>query len=298
MDDRIVALASGQHGLVTRCQLLEAGLKPDQVRSWTKRKRLHSVHRGVYLVGPPVAPHLREMAAVLAGGPCAVVSHRSALALWGLSSTSKTSAPVDILVPLSNRGHRPGVRAHRTARLHSSEKTVVDRIPVTTPARTLLDLAGELPARELERLLALIERKGLATLSEVSSMVARHPRRPGSGILRRLLRGEASPALTRSEAEERFLDLVKTAQLPRPEVNAGVAGYEVDFFWRSQRLVVEVDGFAFHSSSRAFKRDRRRDAALLVKGIRVLRITWDQLVQEPVAVAALVAQGLGSSGQR
>jgi very-short-patch-repair endonuclease len=297
-DDRIVALAGEQHGLVTRCQLLEAGLTPDQVRSLVKRKRLHPVHRGVYLVGPPVAPHLREMAAVLAGGPYAVVSHGSALALWGLSSSSKVSAPVDILVPLHNRGHRPGIRAHRTAGLHSSEKTVVDRIPITTPARTLLDLGGELPARELERLLSLIERQGLATLGEVSSVVARHPRRPGSGILRSLLRREASPALTRSEAEERFLALVKQARLPRPEVNVGVAGYEVDFFWRSQRLVVEVDGFAFHSSSQAFKRDRRRDAALLVKGVRVLRITWDQLVQEPVAVAALVAQGLASPGQR
>jgi very-short-patch-repair endonuclease len=298
LNDRIMSLAGEQHGLVTRRQLLETGLTPDQIKMRVKRRRYCPVHRGVYLVGPPIAPHLREMAAVLACGPGAVVSHRSAGALWNLLPPCKAPAPVDILVPVRHREHRPGIRAHRTSRLDPGETTNVERIPVTSPARTVLDLAGKLGPQELERVLSLMEREGLSTLCEVSSLIEGHPRRPGSGLLRALVRGEASPTLTRSEAEERFLALVRKAKLPRPEVNMGVAGYEVDFFWRPQGLVVEVDGFAFHASRRAFKRDRRRDAALLVKGVRVIRITWDQLVREPEAVVALVTHGLASSGRR
>jgi very-short-patch-repair endonuclease len=117
-------------------------------------------------------------------------------------------------------------------------------------------------------------------------------------MLRALLSGDASPALTRSQAEERFLALVRRAQLALPEANVGVGGYEVDFLWRSQRLAVEVDGFAFHSSRRAFNRDRRRDSLLSLKGLRVLRITWSQIVEEPEAVAALLAHNLAVSGSR
>ncbi len=298
LDDRIMSLASEQHGLVTRCQLLDAGLTPTQIKVRVKGKRYCPVHRGVYLVGPPVAPYVQEMAAVLAAGPGAVLSHRSAASLWALIPPPSSPAAVDVMVPFRHPGHRPGIRVHRTSRLDPSETTTKERIPVTTPARTVLDLAGELRPRELERVFALMERQGLSTLCEVSSVVARYPRRPGIGLLRALVRGETSPTLTRSEAEERFLALVKKAQLPRPEVNMGVAGYEVDFFWRTQRLVVEVDGFTFHSSRRDFRQDRRRDAALLVKGVRVIRITWDQIVREPEAVVALVAQGLASAGQR
>lgn len=298
LDDLIMALAGEQHGLVTREQLLASGLAPQTVKTRVRAKGLRPVHRGVYLVGPPVAPRLREMAAVLACGPGAVVSHRSAAALWDLLSPPMAPAAVDITVPFHRRGHRPGIRVHRTSRLDPSETSAKERIPVTTPARTVLDLAGELRPQELERVLALVEREGLSTPAEVSSLIARHPRRPGIGMLRALVQGGASPTLTRSRAEERFLALTRKAQLPLPEVNVGVAGYEVDFFWRSKRLVVEVDGFAFHSSRRELKRDRRRDAALLMKGVRVIRVTWDQILGEPEAVVALVAHGLASCGHR
>jgi len=292
------ALAEKQQGLVTRAQLLEAGMTPDTVRARTKARRLRPIQRGVYLVGPPVAPYLKEMAAVLACGEGAVVSHRSAAALWELLPHPGPSAPVDILVPMPERGRRPGIRARHTSRLQESETTTWNRIPVTTPARTVLDLAGELRMQELERVVAKTERESLAAPGELSSLVARHPRRPGVGILRALLSGDASPTLTRSHAEERFLALVRKAQLALPETNVGVGGYEVDFLWRSQRLAVEVDGFAFHSSRRAFKRDRRRDSILSLKGLRVLRITWSQIVEEPEAVAALLAHNLAVSGSR
>ncbi len=298
LDDLIMSLAVEQHGLVTRQQLLRAGLKPHTVRARVRDKRFRPVQRGVYLVGPPVAPHVNEMAAVLACGPGAVLSHRSAAVLWELIPPLGATAPIHIMVLAHDRGQRPGIKVHRTNRLDPSETTTKNRIPITTPARTVLDLAIELRSHELKRVLALVEREGLTTLAEISSLIARSPRRPGIGLLRGLVQGEASPSLTRSEAEERFLSLVRKAQLPRPEVNMGVAGYEVDFFWRAQRLVVEVDGFAFHSSRREFNRDRRRDSALSMKGLRVLRITWNQIVKEPEAVVALVAHNLASSGQR
>ena len=297
-DDIIGALAAQQHGLVARRQLLEAGLTPNLVKMRVNRRRLHPVHRGVYLVGPAVAPYLAEMAAVLACGEGAVVSHRSAAALWELLPHPGPSVPVDITIPVLDRGHRLGIQAHRTATLEQSEVKTKNRIPVTTPARTLLDLAGGLRTSELERLLAQVERQQLSTPGEISLLIARHPRRPGVGILRALLSGDASPTLTRSHAEERFLALVRKAQLAMPEVNVGVGGYEVDFLWRPQRLVVEVDGFAFHSSRREFKRDRRRDSILSLKGLRVLRITWGQIVEEPEAVVALVAHNLAMAGPR
>jgi very-short-patch-repair endonuclease len=292
----ILALAARQHGLVTRKQLLDAGLTPQMVRGRLKAKRLRPVQRGVYLVGPPLAPRVKEMAAVLASGPGAVVSHRSAAALWEMLPQPGASAPVDITVHVSCRGFRPGIRVHRTRRLDPGETTKKDGVPVTSPARTVLDLAGELRAEELERVVAEVERRGLNTRAELSAMVARHPRRAGVGTLRALLRGEVSPVLTRSKAEERFLALIRKAQLPCPDVNVGVAGYEVDFLWRNQRLVIEVDGFAFHSSRRDFKRDRRRDSILSMKGLRVIRITWGQIVDEPEAVVALVAHHL--AGER
>jgi hypothetical protein len=260
-DDVINALAEQQQGLVARSQLLEAGMTPDMVRARVDAKLLRPVQRGVYLVGPPVAPHLNEMAAVLACGQGAVVSHRSAAALWGLLPHPGPSASVDILVPMPDRGRRPGIRARHTSRLQESEVTTWNRIPVTTPARTVLDLAGEVQRRELERVVAKTEREGLAAPGELSSLVARHPRRPGVGMLRALLQGDAFPVLTRSHAEERFL-------------------------------------FAFHSSRREFKRDRRRDSILSLRGLRVLRITWGQIVEEPEAVVALVAHNLAIAGPR
>jgi very-short-patch-repair endonuclease len=297
-EDIIGALAEEQHGVVARRQLLEAGLTSNLVRMRVNRGRLHPVHRGVYLVGPPVAPHLQEMAAVLACGEGAVVSHRSAAALWELLPHPGLSVPVDITIPILDRGHRPGIHAHRTATLDPSEVTERSRVPVTTAARTLLDLAGELRMRELERLFVQVEREQLSAPGEIGQLIARHPRRAGVGLLRALLSGEAAPALTRSQAEERFLALVRKAHLALPEANVGVGGYEADFLWRSQRLAVEVDGFEFHSSRRAFTRDRRRDSILSLKGLRVLRITWSQIVEEPEAVAALLAHNLAVSGSR
>jgi len=297
--ERVIAtLAAHQHGVVARGQLLQAGLKSGAIGSRVRRRRLRAMHRGVYLVGPVAPPLARPMAAVLACGEGAFLSHRSAAALWSLGPYSIDAPSIDVTVVARDCGHRPGIRAHRMRALQSDETTTRNRIPITTPARTLLDLASLVPERELEAAVAEAERRRLAADRRLLALVARYPRRPGTRVLQQLLEGAEQPAFTRSEAEKRFLALIRRSQLDSPEVNARIGPYEVDFLWREQRLVVEVDGFAYHSDRAAFERDRRRDADLAALGYTVVRVTWRQLVDEPAAVVARVAQALARSVAR
>jgi len=297
-EERISELAALQHGLVTRTQLVAAGLSSDAVQNRVRAKRLRPVHRGVYQVGPLVSPHAREMAAVLACGPGTVVCHRSAAGLWRLLPARGDSALVEVLVSPRIRRRRPAVRAYRGHGLEADEATTVAGIPITTPSRTVLDLAGAVGSRDLERALARAEREGLTSRGELLSLLDRHSGRPGLAVLRPLLADGAGPAFTRSEPEERLLGLIRKAQLPPPEVNGSVAGYEVDFLWRAERLVVEVDGFAFHSSRDRFESDRRRDGRLAARGYRVMRVTWRQITREPEALLARLAQALALAGVR
>jgi very-short-patch-repair endonuclease len=156
----------------------------------------------------------------------------------------------------------------------------------------VLDLATVLSSRDLERVLAQAERLNYLDQRTLQSLATNHAGRPGAPILRALLQQEAGPALTRSEAEARFLALIRKAQLPAPETNVPVGEYEVDFLWRRERLVVEVDGFAFHSSRQHFETDRLRDARLTARGLIVMRVTWRQVVHEPTATVARLAQSL------
>jgi very-short-patch-repair endonuclease len=174
------------------------------------------------------------------------------------------------------------------------DTTTYKQIPITTPARTLLDLAPTLEPRQLEQALAEALRRRLTRPQALRSLLARHSGRPGVPALRRLLESDA-PAFTRSELEERFLTLVREAGLPAPEVNAKLGPYEVDFLWRDERLVVEVDGWDFHSDRKAFEEDRRRDAELTARGYRVSRVTWRQIADEPIAVIARVAAALAAA---
>jgi very-short-patch-repair endonuclease len=291
-------LAARQHGVATRAQLIGVGLTPAQVRQRIRSKRFRLLHRGVYLVTGVRMPRTREMAAVLACGPGSVVSHRSAAALLGLLPHPREPAPVDVTVPGSDRGRRSGVRAHRVTSLGPDQVTEADGIPVTSAPRTILDLASVSSGRELERALARAERRELTNRAELMSLTADQRARRGIRGLRALLLDEGRGALTRSEAEERFLVLVRRAQLPAPEVNVVVSGYEIDFLWRTERLAVEVDGFAHHSSKATFESDRRRDATLLARGFRVVRITWRQITDEPEAVLVRLAQALARGGRR
>lgn len=299
VEERILMLAARQHGLVTRAQLLDAGIAPGAVKYRVSTGRLRPVQRGVYRLGPVASSIEREMAAALACGPEAVVSHRSAAVLWRLLERGQSDrTPVEITVRTRHRRRRPGVRVHCSPDLPLDDTTKIDGIPVTAPIRTLIDLAGRVRLRRLERALAVAEREGLASQREVLLRIERHPRRPGVPALRALLESDAEPLLTRSGAEEAFLSLVQKARLTRPESNVVVAGYEVDFLWRVERLVVEVDGFEYHASRASFESDRKKDGELSAQGFQVIRVTWRQLTGEPEAVLARLARSLAAAALR
>jgi very-short-patch-repair endonuclease len=182
---------------------------------------------------------------------------------------------------------------HRVHPLPPDEVTRLREIPITTPARTLLDLAATLPARELEQAIALGERMYRGTQRRLVALVARYPRRAGTPRLRELLDGSRHPALSRSEAEERLLELVRRAGLPAPDTNVPLHGYELDCFWPDASLAVEIDGYAFHADRAAFEADRRRDADLAARGVQVIRITWRQITDEPEVTLVRLSQALG-----
>jgi very-short-patch-repair endonuclease len=178
--------------------------------------------------------------------------------------------------------------------LPPAERTIHDGIPVTTPARTLLDLAATVDARTLERALNEAQVLRLTTPSALLPLLTQHSRHRGARALRALAEPDRT-RMTRSEAERRLLKLTRTAQLPTPRTNARLGPFEVDFLWAEHRLIVEVDGFQFHSSRDAFERDRARDSELVARGYRVVRVTWRQIVRDPYAVVGRIAQALGSA---
>jgi very-short-patch-repair endonuclease len=172
------------------------------------------------------------------------------------------------------------------------QTTTLKGIPITTPPRTLLDIGLEVSPRELERAVAEAQRRRLTNRSALLSLLARYRGRAGTRPLRVLLEGSDRPALTRSEAEERLLALLRKARLPAPDVNERLGPHEVDFVWREAGLAVEVDGFAFHGDRAAFEADRRRDAELAARGFNVIRVTWRQIVDEPEATLVRIGQAL------
>lgn len=290
--DIAVEIAGRQHGVVSRSQLREAGLSRRVIDGLRASRYLRVLHRGVYRVGAVVGPAAREFAAVLACGADALVSHWSAGSLWRLPVEAPPNEPVHVLVPWGRARVRPGIRAHRGRDLRPGDATTRDGVPVTTAPRTILDLAAELTTRELERVVARAERDRVVERGDLTAMLATHPRHPGRRALA-LVIGSGEPVpYVRSEAEQRLLAILGDTRLPAPRVNARVHGFEVDFYWPSERLIVEVDGFEYHGSRAAFRRDRRRDTALTNAGFRVVRLTWEDLTETPKAVLASIAQAL------
>jgi len=277
--------------VVGRDQLLAASISPKLIDNRVAARWLRPMHRGVYAVGPVQSEDAPHVAAVLACGEGAVLSHRSAALLWRLVRRH-SGAPVEVTVPLPRCPVRSGIRIHRVHALRPDEVMRLRKIPVTTAARTLLDLAAVLPPRELEQALAQAERMYAGTQRRLLALLARYPARAGTPTLRELLGGSRQPAFARSEAEERFLALTRRAGLGAPEANVRLHAYEVDFLWRREGLAVEIDGYAFHADRAAFESDRRRDADLAARGIQVMRITWRQVTEEPEATAVLLARAL------
>jgi very-short-patch-repair endonuclease/predicted transcriptional regulator of viral defense system len=285
IDAVIAELAARQHGVVARPQLLAAGVTVAEIEGRVRRGLLIPLHRGVYAVGHALLrPTGHRLAAVLACGAGAALSHRAAGAHLALRRSAGTT--IDVTSTRGAGRSRPGLRVHR-GRLEPWERTVHDSVPVTTPARTLLDLAEVLPREALRRAVAEAEHQRVFDLTDLERTLDAHRHRPGAARLRALL-AEAGVGddLTRSELEERVLAICDRHGVPRPRVNARVAGLEVDFHWPAARLVVEADGRRFHLTAPAFERDRERDALLLLHGLRVLRLTSRRIAREPDAVGA------------
>ena len=286
VDRAIGALAARQHGVVSRTQLRDAGLSDAAVTRRAAAGRLHRLHAGVYTVGHTVlTQHARWLAAVLACGPDAALSHTSAAALWGLRPTA--TANIDVTVPRTGKRSRRPIRIHRPRTLQRDETTIKDRIPVTTPARTILDVAATLRQPDLERVLDRNEILELTDYPALAATARVHPGHPGARrLLQTLDRHEAGTTLTRSGLERLFLVLCNHHGLPRPKANTTVAGKEVDFLFEAQRLIVETDSWTYHRTRTAFENDRVRDAITTAAGYRTLRFTDHHLTADPAGVAA------------
>jgi very-short-patch-repair endonuclease len=287
-DSWVRALAEAQHGVVGRRQLLAGGMSVDRVRSWRESGRLVDRRRGVYTMGHRLLTREGEwMAAVLACTPGSVLSHRSAAALWGLRPP--TGGPIEVTIPLGG-GRRPGagIRTTESGVVPGRFVTVVDAIPVTTVAWTLLDLAAVLRPHQLRRAVEASDQQELFDLPKVTAALAAAPGRPGSPALLALLADMKDHGVTRtrSDVEASLLQACLDHDLPRPQVNRYDNGREVDFRWPAERLIVEIDGWQYHRSRRAFAADRARDRAALVTGWRVARFPADEVFADSVRVAA------------
>ncbi len=259
------------------------------------RGRLVTVHRAVYAVGHTALPPLaRELGAVFACGEGALLSHASAAAVWGLRPAREQDHVDVTVVGVDRARRRPEIRVHRVADLDRLDRRRFEGMPITSPARTLLDLAAALEKGELERAVDEAIVRQLVSRRALRAVLSRYPRRRGASALAPFALPSRTTALTRSEGEERFLGLVRRARLPRPEVNVPLGRYTADFLWREQRLVIETDSFTFHSSRAALARDHERDAVLEAAGWTVRRFLRQQLVDEPEVVVARVATALAA----
>lgn len=286
LDWWISELATRQHGVVAWFQLRDAGVSRGLVDFRLAAGRLHIVHRGVYAVGHrELTLEGRRMAAVLALGPTAVLSHHSAAEHWGMLARSQSGVTHVTLPDRGPRRQRRGIAVHRVPEVQA---TVHDGIPVTTVPWTLLDLAATAQPRILDRAIEGAERARLLDLKALQPLLAEV--RPGVRALREAL-AAYDDAPTESELERRFLELCTAYDIPRPHVNQWLLGrFQVDFLWPEHRLIVETDGMAWHGTSAARKRDHKRDAELALAGFYTQRFDWEQVTQTPAKTAELVLQ--------
>jgi very-short-patch-repair endonuclease len=273
-DVLVAEIAARQHGVVSVAQLRDAGLRAAAIGRRVKSGRLHRVHRGVYAVGHfGLRLEGRWMAAVLACGEDAVLSHRCAACLWGL--LDPRSSPVDISIPGSTgRKQRNGIRLHRCQSLLPSLVARRRGIPVTTLVRTIEDLKRAAPAAELRRAIQQAAVLGL----DIGADTAHDG--------------------TRSELEHRFLALCRRHRIGPPAVNVRVGGLLVDFAWLDQKLIVETDGYRFHRGRLAFENDRARDLRLREIGFDVVRLSYRQVLDQPEQVATALRRALSQHSLR
>ena len=279
-------VAARQWGLISRRQLLACGASEGGIAHRLRTAGLHRVHRGVYaFTAAALCPEARWMAAVLACGGGAVLSHYSAAAAWRLLRDEIDRA-VDVTVAGGGRRAADGINPHRTRHLPRSSLTVVRAIPATTVSRTLIDLAEVAPDNHLRRAVDEADRLGWLNLRDLDQQADGAHGRHGLPRLQRLMRRHRPSGFSRSDLERRFLTLAAAAGLSRPLINQSIEGHEVDFQWPDRRLVVEVDGYEWHRTRARFVADRARDRALTRVGWRVLRVPDETLEDDPCAVEA------------
>jgi very-short-patch-repair endonuclease len=284
-------LARRQHGVVARRQLLGLGLDAQGIQHRLRRGRLHRVEQGIYAVGrSELSRKGWWMAAVLGCGSRAALSHSSAGALWGLGRELRGCREVSI--PGTSARRRPRIRVHRRPGLRDEDLTARDGIPVTTPIRTMIDLAARVGDYELERLINEADKLDILDPITLHGRLTEYPGQRGVGSLRRLL-GDRLFQLTDSELERRFLRLVRRARLPLPETQRRINGYLVDFYWPDLKLVVETDGLQYHRTPTQQVRDRRRDQAHTAAGFAHLRFTHAQVRYEADDVLATLVATIG-----
>ena len=273
IDKRITALAGRQHGYVSRAQLLKLGLTAKAIRWRVQTGWLIPVYAGVYAVGyvrrTPVA---RACAAVLACGENAALSHGSAASLWGFKK--HWDPPFEVSAPSIRV--RKGIKVHRSRTLAPRDVTRQLGIRVTSPARTVLDNAPRLTGKRLSRFVNDALRTPYLHVADLADVLNRNPIHPGS---KRILPFVRAP--TNSPLEDDFLEFAKRYGLPAPVINTYLLGYEIDVLYPRERVIVEVDGYPFHSDRHSFERDRKRDVVMLAAGVVTVRITDERMKREP-----------------
>jgi predicted transcriptional regulator of viral defense system len=292
----VAALAARQHAVIGLDQLRALGLTARAIQKRTDNGRLHRIYHGVYALVPRklLTVNGLYMAAVLACGPGALLSHRSAAALHGLRKAGGTK--IDVTVPSRSGRRHKGIALHRSTTLAAADAAVVDSIPTTTVARTLFDLAEAIPSRQVERAFDEAEVLQVFDLRAIQDQLDRNRTRRGARVVRAILAEHyVGSTLTQSELEEAMLVLSRAVGLPNPEINKwldlgdGEPMIKPDFLWRAERLIVEADGGTYHGTRQAFQRDRRRDQRALVAGWRVIRTTEQQIKYRPAELHATVA---------
>jgi very-short-patch-repair endonuclease len=280
-------LVNRQHGVVTRAQLIELGLSPKAIQHRLGTGRLHPLMRGIYVVGrPQVGLRGRWMAAVLAGGPKALLSHRSAAALWGIRGWD--GGEVEIVVPLSQSRRRLDVRVYGRRRHDAPESREVKGISVVHPIAVLVDLATCVPTGQLETAINEADHHGLVNPERLLRALDELPPWAGIGRLRKMLEGPIV-TLSTTELESRFLPLARAVGLPSPHTQVWLDGHRVDFYWPHLDLVVEADSLRYHRTALKQSRDKRRDNDHTRAGRASLRFSHGQIRYEPVYVRATLA---------
>jgi hypothetical protein len=287
--DALSELAERQHGVVSIRQLTgPLGYSRNAVSRAARSGRLHLLHRGVYAVGHTrISVHGKCLAAVLACGRGALLTHYSAGWLWGIAKVNPEPFHVTTSVW---RTPRPPLHLHQSLALASEDRALREGIPVTALPRTLLDLAAKVRFDWLERMVERSEELELFDLRSMEDLLKRTVGHPGHGRLRKAIDLYQPTSFTRSGLERRFLELCLEAGLPQPRMNYVEEGFELDAYWPEYRFAVELDVFETHGTRAAFERDRKRQEDLLLAGIQMTRVTAPRLQQEPAEVIARVAR--------